>query len=158
MIANAETHRQASHVQCAHCYAPQEETAARLSAKAWLACLLEQEVRPCSTGITACGSSQTKQQVQSCRSDCSLCCLHVHQASTAVLVTACHVFNDSLSDLQLASGHDSHAASIPLRNCMPHAAASGHMLTEEVQTCVSLVCRLQVIAAIVSVPSHCLFH
>jgi len=110
MIVYAETHRQASHAQCAHCRAPQEETAARLSAKAWLACLPEQEVHPCFTGTTACGSSQTKQQVQSCRSDCSSYRLHVHQAATATFFTACHVFDHSWSDLQLAIGNDSRAA------------------------------------------------
>ncbi len=91
-------------------------------------------------------------------SDCSSCCLHVHQAATAASVIAClacHVFYDSSSDLELASGSDSHAAAMSLQEFMPHAAASACMLTEEVLTCVSLICRLQVIAAVGSVPSQC---
>lgn len=138
MIAYAETHRQASHAQCAHCCAPQEEIAARLLAKAWLACLLEQEFHPCSTGITACGSSQTKQQVQSCRSDGSSYSLCVCQAATAAFVMSV-ITNGLIRSLQVE---------------VSHVAASAYLLTEQVQTYVSL-CRLKVIAAIVSVPSHC---
>jgi len=110
MIAYAETHRQASHAQCAHCCAPQEEIAARLLAKAWLACLLEQEFHPCSTGITACGSSQTKQQVQSCRSDGSSYSLCVCQAATAAFVMSV-ITNGLICSLQVEVSHMLHCVS-----------------------------------------------
>ncbi len=136
MVAYAETHRQASHVRCARCCAPQEGTAARLSAKAWLACLPEQEVHPCFTGITACGSSQTKQQVQFCR-----LLIALHTVCMSIKLQQQHLLQHVISLIihglifSWLVGIDSHAALLSLREFTPHAAASAYMLTAEVQNC-----------------------
>ncbi len=74
----------------------------------------------------------------------------LHTVSVSVKLPSQHLSQHVLSSMfhglicrwQAASGNKSHTAFGSLRKFTPHAAASAYMLTEEVQTHVSLACRL----------------